>query len=361
MSSYKILIVEDEMISAMALQDALERAGYEVTELAGTGEEALVSLNTNPPDLILMDINLEAKDDGIMLGKKILQEYQLPVIFITAYADRATISRAREVFPYGYIVKPWQENELLAVLETAIFKHLADRQAQELYATRNKFFSIIGHDLRSPLAALEIATRTLRKHAATLSADEIKEFVDDIHHTVSTLYAFTDNMLEWAKVQSGRLEINSVALPLLPLLEEVQQLLHGKASEKGVSLTQGVAPEITIYADKNMIRSVLLNLMTNGLKFSYPGGNVHVAASLNGNNEAVIAVSDKGVGMEEASIDQLLSFNTTVHTPGTQQEKGTGLGLLLCKEFVEANGGSLNIASKAGQGTTVYFSIPLAC
>lgn len=344
----------------MALQDTLERAGYAITELAGTGEEALASLDKRLPDLILMDINLEAKEDGIVLGKKILQEYQLPVIFITAYADKETISRAREVFPYGYIVKPWQENELLAVLETAIFKHLADRQAQELYATRNKFFSIIGHDLRSPLAALEIATRTLHKHAASLSVEEIREFVDDIHHTVATLYAFTDNMLEWAKVQSGRLEINPVALPLLPLVEEVQQLLHGKAAEKGVSLTQAVAPEINIYADKNMIRSVILNLITNGLKFSNPGGNVHVTARVHENKEVAITVADKGVGMEEEHIDKLLSFNTTVHTPGTQQEKGTGLGLLLCKEFVEANGGILNLESKAGQGTSVFFSIPLA-
>ena len=359
MHKHKILIVEDEMISALALQDTLLRSGFEVTELATTGDEALASLEKNLPDLVLMDINLEEKEDGIIVGKKILHDYQLPVVFVTAYADRETISRAREAFPYGYIVKPWQEGELLAVLETALYKYLADKRFQELHETRNKFFSMIGHDLRSPLAALSLTTRTLNKHMDGLTKDEIREFIQDIHHTVENLYALTDNMLEWAKVQSGQLEVVPEAVPLLSVAEGVRVLLQGKAINKEISISFDVAADLKVWADKNMLRSILLNLISNGLKFSYPGGNVQLHAVAK-KGMATIEVVDKGVGMTKKQIQELKKFTTAMHTPGTQEEKGTGLGLLLSKEFIEANGGTLSITSKEHKGTRVSFTMPLA-
>ncbi len=357
MGGYKILIVEDEIIAAMALQETLERSGHTVTAVANTAQEALDALAVAVPDLVFMDINLEEKDDGIIIGKKILQQYKLPVIFITAYADHDTIAKAREVFPYGYIVKPWQERELMAVLETAIYKHLADQKTMELQETRNKFFSIIGHDLRSPLAALAVATRTLNKHIASLSVTDIKEFVQDIHHTVETLYAFTDNMLEWSKIQSGRLEVRAETLELSVVVEEVNQLLRAKAHQKAVALTFDVPADIWVFADKNMLRSVLLNLVSNGIKFCYPGGHVQLQVS-NEAEHVLIIVSDNGVGMDKAHVEELLTFTAAIHTSGTQEEKGSGLGLLLCKEFVEANGGMLNISSEPQIGTTVCVTLP---
>lgn len=359
MGGYSILIVEDEMIAALALQETLERCGNRVTAVAGSASEAFNSLQLQLPDLVLMDINLEEKDDGIIIGREILHTYKLPVVFITAYADQETIARAREVFPYGYIVKPWQEGELLAVLETAVYKHLADRKSQELLETRDKFFSIIGHDLRSPLAALALTTRTLNKHLETLTKKDIKEFIEDIQHTVENLYAFTDNMLEWAKIQNGLVDVRREPLKLLDLVEEVFMLMRGKAIHKDVALNRVVDADIIVFADKNMLRSVLLNLVTNGIKFSYPGGEVHIKASA-AQGQVTIDVADKGVGMSADHVQELLSFTSALHTPGTQEEKGTGLGLLLSKDFVEANGGTLTVSSSLRVGTTVSLTIPQA-
>lgn len=359
MNKHKVLIVEDEMIAALALQETLERSGFLVSGIATTGNEALASVEEQLPDLVLMDINLQEKDDGIIVGKKILHDYKLPVVFITAYADQQTVHRAREVFPYGYIVKPWQEGELMAVLETAIYKHLADKKTYELLETRNKFFSIIGHDLRSPLAALAVTTRTLSRHLASLSTEEIHEFITDIHHTVENLYAFTDNMLEWAKIQNGRIEVRTEALPLASVVAEVHQLLRAKAVNKDVSISIGVADHVVVLSDRNMLRSILLNLISNGIKFSYPGGNVHIKAAKE-KEHALIQIIDKGVGMDKAQMEALFHFARAIHTPGTQEEQGTGLGLLLCKEFVEANGGQLSITSTLHVGTTIGFTIPLA-
>lgn len=359
MATYKILIVEDEMISALAMQETLERSGFVIIGLATTGDEALENLAADLPDLVLMDINLDEKEDGIVIGKRILHEYKLPVVFITAYTDRDTISRAREFFPYGFIVKPWQEGELLAVLETAIFKHLADKQSREFLETRNKFFSVIGHDLRSPLAALALTTRTLKKHLHVLSKQELQEFIQDIHATVENLYAFTDNMLEWAKIQNGYMEVLPEVLSLKVIVAEVTALLQGKANSKGITISTDVAPVISVLADRNMLRSILLNLLSNGLKFSYPAATISIKAYTEG-AKAVVQVIDQGVGMGKTQIQSLMKFNHAVHTSGTQEEKGTGLGLMLCKEFAEANGGSLTIQSQQEIGTTVNFTIPLA-
>lgn len=359
MEGYKILIVEDEIIAALSLKETLERSGHVVTDVATTSTEAMASLESELPDLVLMDINLEDKDDGIIIGKSILNTYKLPVIFITAYADKETISRAREVFPYGYLVKPWQEGELLAVLETAVYKHLADQKTLELQQTRNKFFSIIGHDLRSPLAALKVTTRTLNKHLQNLSKHELKEFIEDIQLTVENLYAFTDNMLEWARIQSGGMEVNAQPLPIATMVEEVFALLREKAFYKEVALSIDIPQGLAVQADKNMFRSILLNLVSNGIKFSYPGGSVQVRAEKE-EDQVHICVSDKGTGLDRSQMEKLLTFTSAIHTPGTQDEKGTGLGLLLCKEFVEANEGTLSIDSQLNVGTTVRVSLPQA-
>jgi two-component system, sensor histidine kinase and response regulator len=355
--AHKVLIVEDEAIAALSLQESLLQLGYEITGLAASGPEALRSIEHMRPDLVLLDINLQGEADGIAVGRQLMQEHQLPVVFLTAYSDRATIERAREVFPYGYMIKPWQQAELVAVLETALYKHLADKRQQELQQTRNMFYAIIGHDLRSPLAALSVSSRALVKHLDALSREDIREFVEDMHQTVENLYAFTDNLLEWSRVQKGLLESRPEQLHLLPLAREAEQLLHNKAQQKQVQLHLEIEPALQLTADVNMLRSVLLNLLSNAIKFSYPGGEVWLQAT-SAPQSVAIAVKDAGRGMPQEQLASLFDYKTVMHTPGTQEEKGTGLGLLLCKEFVQAGGGSLSIESREGAGTTVRISLP---
>ena len=358
MSAYKILLVEDESIAALALEESLKELGYQVTGIASSRAEALSSISVALPDLVLMDINLQEKEEGIAAGETIMKEYDIPVVFLTAYADKETISKAKEVFPYGYMVKPYVELELLAVIETAVHKHQADKKQRELHLLKTKFYSIIAHDLRSPLSALEFTTRLLKRKFDDLSQDQLKDFIAEIHDTVKNINHFTENLLDWSKSQSGKTPLYPEEILMYDLLEEVIILLKGKALNKQVSIINGVGQEKVI-ADKNMLHSVLLNLLQNGLKYCHRGGTVKVQAKKE-NGVVHIEVQDDGVGMEEKQCLHLFDFKTSRHTLGTQEEKGTGLGLLLCKEFVEANRGTIMVNSEKGKGTRVKISLPAA-
>lgn len=358
MKAHKILIVEDESIAAMALEETLKELGYQVSGVASDSAETFLSIRKEQPDLVLMDINLREKEEGISAGEAVMKEFDIPVVFLTAYADKKTIAKAREVFPYGYMVKPFVEAELLAVIETAIHKHRADRKEREVHLLKTKFYSVIAHDLRSPLAALAFTTRLLKRKADDLSKDQIKDFIEEIHDTVENINLFTENLLEWSKSQSGRTALYPEEIPVSELLEEVIYLLKGKALDKQIRLLNLVNKE-RVVADKNMFRSVFMNLLQNGLKFSHPGGSVKVSAREE-YNQVLFEIQDEGIGMDEKQCSLLFDFKSGRHTPGTQEEKGTGLGLLLCKEFVEANGGAISVSSEEGKGTRVIFSLPSA-
>ena len=359
MSAYKILVVEDEAISAFSLKETLEEEGYIVSGLAANSQEALQELALCVPQLVLMDIHLEEKEEGIRLGKQIMEQYKVPVVYLTAFADKETIRKAKETFPYGYMIKPYAEMELWAMIETAIHKHLADSRERELNETRQKFFSIVAHDLRSPLAALSVTTRMLNKKFNALSAEDLKSFLVEMQETVDTIYTFTDNLLEWAHIQSGRLRVFPEEVKLQEIIEEAFSLLRGKASEKNIPLLQKNELQELLLADRTMLRSIMLNLVQNSLKFSHSASPVQVNAWKEG-SWGLLEVKDEGVGMSEEQLKKLFDFNVRSSTPGTVEEKGSGLGLLLCKEFAEANGGSLEVYSRRGEGTTIRIKLPLA-
>lgn len=357
MRKYRILVVEDESLAAFALKETLEGFGHEVTGLATTAEEALKEVQEMQPDLVLMDIHLDEKEGGIIAGKQIMEGYGLPVVFLTAYADKETISRAKEAFPYGYMLKPYEDIELWAVIETAVHKHLADKKQRELHATKDKFFSIVAHDLRSPLAALSVTTRMLNKKVENMSLEQLKGFLFEIHQTVENIYNFTDNLLEWTRIRSGRLQVYPEVFQIQELVEEVCILLKGNALEKEVSFQSSLTTNEQVRADKNMLRSVLLNLLQNSLKFSQERATVKIGGRAEGAHLHMY-VEDEGIGMSQEHLRKLFDETQRVHTLGTREEKGTGLGLLLCKEFVEANGGTIAVESTKGRGTRVLLSLP---
>lgn len=357
MSKYRILVVEDESLAAFALKETLEGFGHEVTGLATTAGEALKEVQEMLPDLVLMDIHLDEKEGGITAGKQIMEDYDLPVVFLTAYADKETISRAKEAFPYGYMLKPFEDIELWAVIETAVYKHLADKKQRELHATKDKFFSIVAHDLRSPLAALSVTTRMLNKKVEGMSLEQLKSFLLEVHQTVENIYNFTDNLLEWARIRSGHIQVYPEVFQVQEIVEEVFSLLKGNAKEKKISFQSSIHASEQVRADKNMLRSVLLNLLQNSLKFSNEGATVKIGGRKEG-TLLFIYVQDEGIGMSQEHLQKLFDETQRVHTLGTQEEKGTGLGLLLCKEFVEANGGTILVESTKGRGTRVLLSLP---
>ncbi len=230
-------------------------------------------------------------------------------------------------------------------------------ELRELNSTKDKFFSIIGHDLKGPLNSLTAFSNLILHHASTLSEEEMKKIAGDLNKSLKTLYELLENLLTWARSQTNRLTLHPEELNINALIEENISLLSKTAKNKDIHIEHIAFENITAWADKNTVNTVIRNLLSNALKFTPRGGSVTIFA--NAYKDAVeIGIRDTGVGMSAEQIKKVFDISTKHSTPGTEQEKGTGLGLILCKEFVEKNGGQLFIESKEGKGSTFRFTLP---
>lgn len=228
----------------------------------------------------------------------------------------------------------------------------------ELNATKDKFFSIIAHDLKTPFNSIIGFSEHLVKQIKKHDYEKIEDFAEIIRQSSYRAMELLSNLMIWTQSQSGRMEFNPEHLDLPALIKEVTLLLNGNAIQKSISIYSELTTKIPVYADKAMISTVLRNLISNAIKFTPPGGTVNISAvkTLNG---LEISVSDNGVGISEERINKLFLLTESYSTPGTHKEKGTGLGLIICKDFIEKNDGTIRVKSKAGIGSTFYFSLPL--
>ena len=229
-------------------------------------------------------------------------------------------------------------------------------ELQELNATKDKFFSIISHDLKGPLNSLTSFSSLLINHTESLSKEEIKMFASDFDKSLKNLFALLENLLEWSRSQTGNIEFIPEPFDLAAMLEENKELLKAQAQNKNITLMNESLEKVLINAHKNSINTVVRNLISNAIKFTPEGGKITLKTSRQ-NGEAVTSITDTGVGMGQNVIDKLFRIDSKHSTKGTANEKGTGLGLILCKEFVEKNGGRIWVTSKEGEGSVFYFSL----
>jgi signal transduction histidine kinase len=229
-------------------------------------------------------------------------------------------------------------------------------QLKELYATRDKFFSIISHDLRSPFNAILGFSDILVEEWDELTDAERKNFLRNIRNTAHNTFDLLERLLEWSRIQTGKMRFVTARLNLGKVVEETFNLHTASAGNKLIGLIMEVAAESYAWADKDAILLVLRNLISNGIKFTRQGGLVTVSAALM-NNLVVISVSDTGVGISKENLKKLFRFEEK--TEGTDKEKGSGLGLVLCKEIIEKSGGRIWAESTEGEGSVFSFTLPL--
>ena len=246
----------------------------------------------------------------------------------------------------------------LLVLFLYFQKRRSNKKLKELNETKDKLFSIIGHDLKGPLNSLTAFSSLLIHHSETLTQEEIKMLSGDVDKSLKNLFGLLENLLEWARSQTGNIDFSPEQFDLLTVIIENVDLLKSQAEKKKISIVHDKTQELFVYAHRNSINTVVRNLIANAIKFTSNGGNIVITASVNG-KMAKIIVADNGVGMNENVIKKLFKVGTKVSTLGTSQEKGTGLGLILCKDFVEKNGGTIGVESKEGHGSKFYFTVPV--
>ena len=233
----------------------------------------------------------------------------------------------------------------------------SEQELKSLIETKDKFFSIISHDLRGPLYTLSGFIQIMKKDMSVFSPQELSRFSIQMERSLQGATALLDNLFQWATTQTGLIEFAPTEFRLHKLVEENKQLLQPTADLKEIVLINAVSPDFALTADIQMIRLVLRNLMANAIKFTEKGGWVKVEAQEIG-GEAVLTVEDNGIGMSQNDQEELFQHKRIPSQRGTDNEKGSGLGLLLCREFIELHKGRLRVQSSLGAGTTFSIQLP---
>lgn len=233
----------------------------------------------------------------------------------------------------------------------------SEANLSELNATKDKFFSIIAHDLRSPFHNIVGFSNLLVRDAFAKNYERIEKYADIIQDSSIRAMELLKNLLEWSRSQTGRMEFSPEKLQVDEFIDGVIRSMILPAQFKNISICTNIPSNLTVSADKEMLSAILRNLISNAIKFTNPEGAIVVAASQR-KNEVLISVTDNGVGIEEDEIWKLFRIDQNHSTSGTHNEKGTGLGLILCKEFVDKHGGRIWAESKAGKGSLFCFTIP---
>ena len=230
-------------------------------------------------------------------------------------------------------------------------------QLLELIATKDKFFSIISHDLKNPFSSIMGLAEMLKEKAGNMDKETIIRFAGHISQASHNSYKLLQNLLEWSRSQMGKMNFELGNYNLKKLTEEVIELLYSQAKNKDISIELNSSTDLLIHADYNMLSTILRNLISNAIKFSPKGKSIVITAS-NRDSFTEIKVIDHGKGMSEKIRNNLFKISEKVTTPGTEDEKGTGLGLLLCKEFIDKHGGTIEVESEINKGSTFIVKLP---
>jgi len=234
----------------------------------------------------------------------------------------------------------------------------ANSELKRINSVKDKFFSIIAHDLKSPFQGLVGMTGMMAEDIYSFSQAELSDFSVKMHESVKNLLKLLTNLLDWARMQQGAISYDPVNLILAKVVLRNINLISKSGEQKGIELILNVPDNQKVFADEEMINSILGNLLSNAMKFTSRGGNITISSKESENNMVEIAVQDTGIGMSESLAEKLFKMEERVGRLGTEGEESTGLGLLLCKEFVERHGGKIWAITKENEGSTFYFTLP---
>jgi len=468
----RILVVEDESIVAADIQKTLQNLGYDVPAVASTGEAAIQKAKEDKPDLVLMDIVLKGKMDGIKAAEQIRTKFNIPVVYLTAYADDKTLKRAKITGPFGYIIKPFEDRALKTIIEIALYKakienelkaskasfhniveksadgivvvdrdgivqfvnHAAEalfgRKAKELVGElfgfpvtggevieldvvrhgkkpgiaemrvvetewngqsaylallrdvtdrkhaeeklkkaneklkeynqlKDEFISTASHELRTPLSIIAGAIRLILDEIPGKIGEEQRDVLATAMESVQRLTRIVDSLLSISRIESGKLDLQKTVVNICELIEDTVSNYKSLALENGINLDCEVPRKsVDICLDPDKTKEVLINLISNSLKFTPKGGWVKVICAEQ-DGEVQICVADCGVGIAKGDIPKLFDKFAQFGRKAGPGEKGTGLGLAIAKKLVEMHGGKIEVESKVNKGTTFTIFLPL--
>jgi len=401
----KILITEDEFIVALDLQSRLQHLGYEVVGIASSGDDAILQVQDKHPDLVLMDIMLYGGMDGIDASKHIRDQFDVPVIFLTANSDPATLERAGATHPFSCLLKPFKERELKFSVDMALFHHRSTRQLRdahdeleqrvqertaELAATnnalqnelqlhqntlrnlraaqaiaydadlaKNEFLATVSHELLTPMNGVLGMTELLRDTAPTPLQCQ---YIDAVQLSGETLLAIINDMLDFSRIETGTMESPRTSFSLSKQLSSFLKPLELRASAKSLRLSWVIADDVPdiLVADPVHIGQVLINLVGNAIKFTESGQVDVTVTTLHLEPDRVelgFAVRDTGIGIPEDKHTAIFEPFVQADNSFSRRYGGAGLGLSIATRLVKLMGGSLTVDSKPSAGAVFKFSL----
>jgi Signal transduction histidine kinase len=363
----RILVVDDQQANIDVLHDFLEMQGYQNIQTLDDSREVLATVDSFNPDIILLDLSmpyLTGFDIMEQLKTVVPASTYLPILVLTADVTLESKRKALQSGASDFLTKPFDLIELQARVNTHLQIKFKNEQINEyaeklekLVATKDKFFSIIAHDLRNPFVGIENFVKIILKFG-NYDPKEMEAQLHTIYSTAQQGHELLENLLRWARSQTDSIEIDPEVFRLFDAVNNCCVLIHPHSENKGIKLINAVSDEILLETDQDMLETVLRNLLSNAIKFTPEGGSVTISAvALDGKVE--VSVIDTGIGIEDEDKINLFRIDKNLQSrKGTLGEKGSGLGLILCKEFIDKLQGDIRVESQTGRGTTFTFALP---
>ena len=360
-----ILIVEDEWVIALDIRQHLNRLGYSVSGTANSAEKALELVAATKPDLVLMDIYLQGSKSGIEAAEQIHQQFHIPVVFLTAHADEGTLKEAIATHPYGYIVKPFEEQDLIIAIQVALANHRAEQavrraleKEKQLNELKSQFVSIVSHEFRNPLSSL-LLTLELFEQPDLLTPQKRQAHIERGKAAIKHMAQLITDVLVLGQVEQEHFHCQPTLINIYQFCSYlVEDLQYRSQSRDRLVLTVSGCDEIAnlfYELDSNLLQHILTNLLENALKYSPEDSKVIFELRCEP-DYIQFQIQDQGIGLTEPDLAQL--FTPFHRGMNVSKIPGTGLGLSIVKKCVDAHGGQILVNSTVGVGTTFTVILP---
>lgn len=374
-SDLKVLVVDDNDSNITTLKGLLKYEGYTILT-ATNGASAIELAESALPDLILLDVKMPVMD-GFEVCRRLKsskETFQIPIIFLTVLSQTSDIVKGLEIGAEDYVSKPFKPAELLARVRVHLqLKAAKDKLKQNnrmlaekndqlslLNATKDKLLSIISHDLRAPMGTLKEILDFIMENYDDLDHHKLHESLESIRDSIESSYTLVENLLFWARNQRGDILYKPELHDIKQIVDDSIKLMTASAASKNIQLKSEILTDAPAWFDSNMMSVVMRNLTNNAIKFTKEGGNVTISVDSfkeDPENEIMVEVRDTGVGMKNEEARMIFKNGAAFTSSGVGFGQGSGLGLKLCREFVERNGGKIWAESTPGHGSVFRFTL----
>ncbi|OIP81647.1 MAG: hypothetical protein AUK44_09545 [Porphyromonadaceae bacterium CG2_30_38_12] len=354
-----ILIIDDNPMNLLLTSKILEGFGFRTTT-AESGPEGIESIEKSIPDLILLDISMPDMDgyEVCEIIKKNDKWKEIPIIFLTANTQMEDLVTGFEKGGVDYITKPFKSEELSVRVKTHLDLAASKLEIIAMNRQRDKLYSIIAHDIRSPLSGILQTIDAIEQGFFDPTSDDFKDIIHHLRERTHETSTLLTSLLQWTRIKGDRVSIEPKQTNMFVVVTSCVQLLEANAGMKDINIHIDSDPNAVAWCDEVSMHTVIRNLITNAIKFTPNNGNIWIKAH-QVDQKVILEVVDSGIGMASDTIDKIFQRNEHFTSSGTNNEQGTGLGLMIVKEFVEKNNGKLHVDSVIGKGTSFVIELPI--